>query len=113
MWAGFVRTDAMMVSGWHHHGEYETSIYFISGALRMECGPGGAEVVEAAAGDLVYVPAQAIHREGNPLDEESTLVVVRAGTGDPVINVDRACPWVNARRRRSSRCGKSGRCLLP
>jgi uncharacterized RmlC-like cupin family protein len=54
----------------------------------MECGPGGAEVVEAAPGDFVYVPAHAIHREGNPLVEASTLVVVRAGTGDPVINVD-------------------------
>jgi uncharacterized RmlC-like cupin family protein len=92
MWAGFVRTDAGMVSGWHHHGEYETSVYVISGALRMECGPGGAEVVEAAPGDFVYVPAQAIHREGNPSDEESTLVVVRAGTGDPVINVDGPAP---------------------
>jgi uncharacterized RmlC-like cupin family protein len=48
VWAGFVRTDAGMVSGWHHHGEYETSICVISGALRMECGPGGAEVVDAA-----------------------------------------------------------------
>ena len=28
------------------------------------------------------------HREGNPSDEESTLVVVRAGTGDRVTNVE-------------------------
>jgi uncharacterized RmlC-like cupin family protein len=92
MWAGFVRTDAGMVSGWHHHGEYETSIYVISGALRMEYGPGGAEVLEAAPGDFVYVPPRAIHREGNPSDEESTLVVVRAGTGDPVTDVEGPAP---------------------
>ena len=88
MWAGFVSTDAGMVSGWHHHGEYETSIYVISGALRMEYGPAGAEVLEATPGDFVYVPPHAIHREGNPSGKESTLVVVRAGTGDPVINVE-------------------------
>ena len=88
MWAGFVRTDAGMVSGWHHHGEYETSIYVVSGALRMESGPGGAEVLDAAPGDFVYVPAYAVHREGNPSAEESTLVVVRGGTGEPVFNVD-------------------------
>jgi uncharacterized RmlC-like cupin family protein len=88
MWAGLVRTDAGMVSGWHHHGEYETSIYVVSGALRMESGPGGVEVLEAVPGDFVYVPAHAIHREGNPTDDESTLVVVRAGSGDPVTNVD-------------------------
>ena len=26
MWAGFVRTAAHDTSGWHHHGDYETSI---------------------------------------------------------------------------------------
>jgi uncharacterized RmlC-like cupin family protein len=33
MWAGLVRTEPRMVSGWHHHGDYETSIYVTSGAL--------------------------------------------------------------------------------
>jgi uncharacterized RmlC-like cupin family protein len=88
MWAGFVTTEAGMVSGWHHHGEYETTIYVVSGALRMEFGPGGADVLEAGPGDFLYVPAHAIHREGNPSEVDSTLVVVRAGTGDPVTNVD-------------------------
>jgi uncharacterized RmlC-like cupin family protein len=92
MWAGFVKTDPGMVSGWHHHGEHETSIYVVAGTLRMEYGPGGDEVLEAAPGDFVYVPAGAIHREGNPTDDESTLVVVRAGTGDPVTNVDGPAP---------------------
>ena len=38
MWSGLVRTEAGMISGWHHHGEYETTIYVLSGALRMEFG---------------------------------------------------------------------------
>ena len=92
MWAGFVTTDAGMVSGWHHHGEYESSIYVVSGALRMEFGPGGRDVLEAADGDFVYVASHAIHREGNPVDQPSTLVVVRSGTGDPVTNVDGPAP---------------------
>lgn len=88
LWAGYVTTDAGSVSGWHHHGEYETSIYVVAGTLRMESGPGGEEVVDAVAGDFVYVPAHAIHREGNPSDETSAVVVVRSGEGEPVINVD-------------------------
>ena len=88
MWAGYVTTDAGSVSGWHHHGEYETSIYVVSGTLRMESGPGGAEVVDAVAGDFVFVPPHAVHREGNPADETSALVVVRSGEGEAVINVD-------------------------
>ncbi len=92
MWAGFVTTDAGMVSGWHHHGEYETSIYVISGRLRMEFGPGGTDELEATAGDFMYVAPFAIHREANPSDHKSTLVVVRAGTGEPVTNVEGPAP---------------------
>jgi len=88
LWAGLARTASGMISGWHHHGAYETSIYVVSGRLRMESGPGGAEVVEAVAGDFVHVPAGAVHRESNPSDTESHLVVVRAGHGVPTVNVD-------------------------
>jgi uncharacterized RmlC-like cupin family protein len=88
MWAGSVRTDAGMISGWHHHGEYESTIYVLSGALRMEYGPGGVDVIEAGPGDFVFVARGAVHREGNPSDEVSELVVVRSGSGEPVLNVD-------------------------
>ena len=87
MWAGLVRTAPHMVSGWHHHGDHETSIYVISGVLRMESGPGGESVVEAGPGDFLFVPKEAIHREANPGDEESQIVVVRVGYGPTVINV--------------------------
>ena len=92
MWAGLVRTEPHMVSGWHHHGDYETSIYVISGALRMESGPGGESIVEAGPGDFLYVPRGAIHRESNPGDGECQIVVVRAGHGQAVINVDAPAP---------------------
>lgn len=87
LWSGFVRTDAGMTSGWHHHGDYDTSIYVVSGSLRMESGPGGGSVVDAGPGDFVYVPKGAIHREGNPGASESHLVVFRAGHGEPTTNV--------------------------
>jgi uncharacterized RmlC-like cupin family protein len=78
MWAGFVRTKAGMVSGWHHHGAYETTIYVLSGGLRMEFRPAGDSTVEAGTGDFVYVAPGAIHRESNPSGDESDIVVVRA-----------------------------------
>jgi uncharacterized RmlC-like cupin family protein len=88
MWAGLARTDAGMSSGWHHHGDHESTIYVLSGTLRMEFGPGGSEVLDAGPGDFLYVSAGAVHRESNPTDEESQLVVVRSGLGAPVVNVD-------------------------
>ena len=81
-----------MISGWHHHGDYDTSIYVVSGGLRMECGPGGTVVVEAGPGDFLHVPKGAIHRESNPQDTDGQAVVVRAGQGPPVFNVDGPAP---------------------
>jgi uncharacterized RmlC-like cupin family protein len=88
MWSGFARTEVGMVSGWHHHGEYETTIYVLTGALRMEFGPGGLSTVEAGPGDFVYVPKGVVHRESNPSGEPADIVVVRAGRGESTINVD-------------------------
>ena len=88
MWSGVARTEAGMASGWHHHGEYETTIYVLTGALRMEFGPGGTSTVEAGPGDFVYVPKGVVHRESNPSGEPADIVVVRAGRGESTINVD-------------------------
>jgi uncharacterized RmlC-like cupin family protein len=88
MWSGIARTEPGMVSGWHHHGEYETSIYVLTGALRMEFGPDGANVVEAGPGDFVYVPKAVVHRESNNSKEPADIIVVRAGQGESMVNVE-------------------------
>ena len=88
MWAGLAKTAGNTFSGWHHHGAYESVIYVLSGRLRLEFGKGGNDVLEAAAGDTLYVAPGEVHREGNPGDEPSELYVVRGGSGDIVFNVD-------------------------
>ena len=88
LWAGFVRTAPRMSSGWHHHGEQETSIFILRGRLRLEFGSRGTASVDAREGDFLHVPPHAVHRESNPADEEGHIVVVRAGTGPAVVNVD-------------------------
>ena len=88
VWAGLVRTEAGVVSGWHHHGEYETVIYVVAGCLRMEFGPEGSDTVEAGPGDFVYVPKGVVHRESNPGAEPADLVGVRTGSGNSTFNVD-------------------------
>jgi len=92
MWAGLGRTEPGMTSGWHHHGRHESTIYVLTGALRMEFGPGGAEVLDAGPGDFLYVAPGAVHRESNPSGEEAQIVVVRSGSGQPVVNVDGPAP---------------------
>ena len=88
MWSGTVDTEPGAVSGWHHHGDHETTLYVVAGRMRLESGPGGAMVAEAVAGDFLHVPAHAVHRESNPGDSPSRAVIVRCGTGAPTVNVD-------------------------
>lgn len=88
VWVGIVRAAPQRPSGWHHHGEHDTYAYVQSGAIEFEFGPGGAEQVEAGPGDFVHVPAGVVHREVNPAEEEGSVVLVRVGSGPPVINVD-------------------------
>ena len=55
----------------------------------MESGPGGQDILDAEPGDFVFVPPYTVHREGNPTSAEATVIVVRAGSGEAVFNVDR------------------------
>jgi len=89
LWAGLVHTDVGAASGWHHHGDHETSLYVVRGRLRVEFGAAGAQAVEAGPGEFLHVPAHTVHREINPDDVVSTAVIARAGdAGPPTINVE-------------------------
>ena len=83
--SGTVTTKPGVVSGWHHHGTHETSIYILRGTLRMEFA-GGA--FDAHEGDFIHVPAGAVHRESNPGNEANLAVFSRAGTGAVTVNVE-------------------------
>jgi uncharacterized RmlC-like cupin family protein len=92
LWSGLVHTEPGATSGWHHHGEHESSLYVVSGAMRLEFGPGGRSVVDAGPGDFIHVPARVVHRESNPTEQRATAVIARAGTGTPTVNVDEPDP---------------------
>ncbi len=87
-WAGLVHTDPGSSSGWHHHGEHETSLYVVSGRMRLSFGPRGADELDAGPGDFLHVPAWTVHRETNPTDQPATAVIARAGRGVVTVNVD-------------------------
>ncbi len=87
LWAGMAKTAARTFSGWHHHGAYESVIHVVHGRLRLEFGSGGRDVIEAHPGDTLYVAPGEVHREGNPGDEPSEVLVLRSGEGEIVTNV--------------------------
>ena len=83
--SGTVSVGPGVMSGWHHHGTHETSIYVVRGTLRMES-PSGA--FDAQAGDFIHVPSGAVHRESNPGTEPNLAAFSRAGGGVVTVNVE-------------------------
>lgn len=79
-WAGVVRLDPGSSTTWHHHGNSQAIGFVLSGAIRIESGPGGIDTLEATAGQLVHIPRFIVHRESAVGSHEATLVVVRMGT---------------------------------
>lgn len=87
-WAGWIRTDAGVAGGWHHHGGHDSYIYVLRGTLTIDYGLGGSESVEASAGDFIFNTANLVHRETTSPDGEVEAFVVRVGDGPQVVNVD-------------------------
>lgn len=87
-WVGLVTTEPGLHTGWHHHGGYDTFVYLVSGTARLEYGPGGRETTEGGPGAFAHIPKGVVHREINPGGEENAVVVVRIGSGVPVIPTD-------------------------
>jgi len=87
-WLGWLRTDAGLAGGWHHHGDRDSYIYVISGSLAIEFGPGGRDRIDANPGDVVVNPRGVIHREVTGPEEPVTAIVIRVGPGPLNINVE-------------------------
>jgi uncharacterized RmlC-like cupin family protein len=87
LWSGFVRTEPGIASGWHHHGDHDTSVYVVEGTVRVEFGPGGTQALDAGPGDFVHIPRNLVHREVNVGFRPSQEVITRSGTGPLTVNV--------------------------
>jgi uncharacterized RmlC-like cupin family protein len=87
LWMGRTVAPAGKVSGVHHHGESETALYVLRGSAYLFFGEGLRERVEVRAGDFAFVPAWAVHAEGNLADEDAEAIVVRSGQEAIVVNL--------------------------
>ncbi len=85
LWSGRALTEAGVTSGWHHHGDHDTVIYVVRGAIAVETAEG---VVHGDPGDFLHVPPHTVHRERNPTDGTAEVVLVRRGTGPVTVNVE-------------------------
>jgi uncharacterized RmlC-like cupin family protein len=87
LWIGVVRAEPEQLTGWHHHGEWDTYAYVLSGTLSLESGPAGADSDEAKACDFLFIPKRAVHREGSG-GPGFEAIAIRIGTGPILFNVE-------------------------
>ena len=83
------RVQPGVVSGWHHHGDYDLFGYIVSGSLRVEYGPDGRDGTSIGAGDFIHIPAGTVHRDVTPSGSEGQEVILfLRGSGPMVVNVE-------------------------
>ena len=87
-WAGCVRTDAGVSSGWHHHGGNDSYIYVLKGMLTIEFGPGGQESIAPHTGDVNFNPAPRVHPATTGSERQAEAFVVRVGEGPQLVNLE-------------------------
>ena len=86
IWMGETRMGPGTVSGAHHHGENETSIYVVSGNPVFICMAAGVEErIATKPGDYVYVPPFVPHIESNELGEEEAVVIVARSSQEAIV----------------------------
>jgi len=89
IWLGHVTVDKGVHSGPHHHGDVESGIYIISGRARFRYGDRLEHVVEAQAGDFIFVPPHLVHQEINASPDFAVeMIVARSSQENVVVNVD-------------------------
>ena len=70
----------------HHHGPCETSIYILSGHARFYSGDALTDIVEARAGDFVFVPAFEVHVEENASDADDLVVLLSRNCDGSIVH---------------------------
>jgi quercetin dioxygenase-like cupin family protein len=81
------RAEPGIVSGWHHHGDYDVYGYVVSGTACFENAADEKDAITVGPGDFFHVPLHTIHRESNPSPEESGEVILfLRGSGPLVVN---------------------------
>ncbi len=96
LWAGVTTVTAKdTTSQWHHHADFDSVMYVLSGRIRVDWGEHGEKSFEMGPGDFGFYRKGVIHCAQLVGDSEScSFVVVRVGEGETVINTDGPGPNV-------------------
>ena len=82
VWIGTVDTEPGVLTGWHHHGDWDTYVYTLRGEARFDYVDGPAVVVRSMQpGEVIFIPKGVVHREGSASTHGISALLVRVGSG--------------------------------
>jgi uncharacterized RmlC-like cupin family protein len=97
LWVGYCDITARDKPGeWHHHANYDSVMYLISGRCRIDYGAKGEKSYVMSAGDFGFFGQGVIHRVQILDDGRCDYVFIRLGEGESVIPVDGPGPRVRS-----------------
>ena len=89
LWVGYCDITARNEPGaWHHHADYDSVMYLLSGRCRIDSGTDGRTETEMKAGDFGFFGKGVIHRVQILDDGKCDYVFIRFGQGESVFVVD-------------------------
>ena len=90
IWMGETHMAPGVMSGAHHHGDNETSIYVLSGnPVFIFMADGVEERLETKPGDYIYVPPFVPHIESNEGSAEEAVVIIARSSQEAIVeNLD-------------------------
>jgi uncharacterized RmlC-like cupin family protein len=88
VWVGTVDTEPGVMTGWHHHGDWDTYVYTLRGEARLDYVDDRDVVVRSTQpGEVIFIPKGVVHREGSASTDGISALLVRVGSGPIVIAV--------------------------
>lgn len=95
LWVGYCNITARGEPGaWHHHADYDSVMYLLSGRCRIDSGADGKTETEMKAGDFGFFGKGVIHRVQILDDGLCDYVFIRFGQGESVFVVDGPGPRI-------------------
>lgn len=97
LWVGYCDITARNEPGaWHHHLDYDSVMYLLSGRCRIDSGADGGTATEMRAGDFGFFGKGVIHRVQILDDGRCDYVFIRFGHGESVAVADGPGPRILA-----------------
>ena len=100
LWVGYCDITARNEPGaWHHHSNYDSVMYLLSGRCRIDYGSNGEKSYVMSKGDFGFFGQGVIHRVQILDDGKCDYIFIRLGEGESVSVADAPAPRIRTGKK--------------